>query len=123
MEKYPELKEEIKNMPNRVKVAKAGDEDELMVFIRKGKDLFVGYKNHKEKQPIASTFEEVYEKIKADYETSALSLSEFFWINYHQVLDKSAYFRKTLTKSNELSNQAFNPLHSILEKMLKRLNI
>lgn len=29
-------KEEIKNMPNRVKITKAGDEDELRVFIRKG---------------------------------------------------------------------------------------
>ncbi|MDW7998874.1 MAG: helicase-related protein [Thermodesulfovibrio sp.] len=115
-EKYPELEKEIKDMPNRVKVAKAGEEDELMVFIKKGKDLFVGYKNYAEKQPIASTFEEVYEKIKADYETSALPLSENFWNNYCQVLDKSAYFRRIPPKANELSTQAFNLLSGILEK-------
>ncbi|MCX8034511.1 MAG: SWF/SNF helicase family protein, partial [Thermodesulfovibrio sp.] len=121
MEKYPELEEEIKNMPNRVKVAKYAEENELMVFIRKGKDLFVGYKNYKEKQPIASTFEEVYEKIKADYETPALSLSENFWSNYHQVLDKSAYFKKTPPKANEISTQAFHLLNSILEKSYEQI--
>lgn len=48
-------------------------------------------------------------------------MSEFFWNNYHQVLDKSAYFRKTLTKSNKLSNQAFNLLNSILGKNVEKI--
>lgn len=113
-EQYPELEKEIKDMPNRVKVAKAGTEDELMVFIKKGKDLFVGYKNYNEKQPLAVTFEEVYEKIQATAETTSLPLTENFWLHYHQVLDKSAYFRRTPPKANEISTQAFNLLNTIL---------
>ncbi|MGB9711503.1 MAG: helicase-related protein [Thermodesulfovibrio sp.] len=113
-ERYPELEEEIKDMPNRVKVAKSGNEDELMVFVKKGKDLFVGYKNYIEKQPQAITFEEVYEKIETEHEEPVKSLSDDFWLHYHQVLDKSAYFRKSSPKANEISTQAFNLLNSIL---------
>ncbi len=120
-EKYPELEKEIKDMPNRIKVAKHGNEDELMVFVKKGKDLFVGYKNYTEKQPQAITFEEVYEKIKAEYEEPARNLSDDFWTNYHQVLDKSAYSRRSSQKANEISTQAFNLLNSILNIEDERL--
>ncbi|WP_141266315.1 helicase-related protein [Thermodesulfovibrio sp. Kuro-1] len=113
-EKFPELEAEIKDMPNRVKVAKAASDDELMVFIKKGKDLFVGYKNYSEKQPIASTFEEVYEKIKAESDTQSLPLSENFWIHYHQIFDKTAYFKKTPPKANELPTKAANLLSYML---------
>lgn len=113
-EAHPEIEGEIMDMPKRVKVAKPGTEDELMVFIKRGKDLFVGYKNYAEKQPIASTFEEVHEKIRAKSETQALPLSENFWIHYHQLLDKTAYFKKTPTRANDLSIKASNLLNSIL---------
>lgn len=118
---HPEIMQEITKIPNRVKVAKFGQEDELMVFIRKGKDLFVGYKKYSERQPVASTFEEVYEKIKAYPETQNIPLSKEFWTNYRMILDKSSYFRRTQIRSNEISIKAFNMLKSILEKNSNRI--
>lgn len=115
LEKYPHLKEEIKNIPNRVKVAKYGDQNELMVFVKKNKDLFVGYKNYAEKQPVATTFKDVYEKIKVDKDMESLPLSEDFWKNYHQILDTSSYLRRSIPRANDLSHQALNLLNSLLD--------
>lgn len=121
-EQYPEIEKEIKEMPNRVKVAKRDTKDELMVFIKKGKDLFVGYKDYEEKQPVALTFEEVYEKIKTTFVEPSLTLSNNFWTHYHQILDKSAYFKKTLPRANEISQQALNLLNNILDMKDAELN-
>lgn len=113
---YPDIIEEIKNMPVRVKVAKKGDKDELLVFIKKNKDLFVGYKDYLEKQPISSTFEEVYEKIIADKDEKSLPLSENFWRNYQLTLDKTAYKRLYIPKGKSLRDKAFNLLNFLLQE-------
>lgn len=115
-EDFPYLEAELKDMPKRIKVAKQGAEDEILVFVKKGKDLFVGYKSYDAKQPLAVTFEEVYEKIKVSPVEPSLTLTDNFWNHYHQVLDKSAYSKKTPPKANELSTKAYNLLNTLLEK-------
>ena len=117
---YPDMESDIKDMPNRVKVAKKGDEDEVLVFVKKGKDLFVGYKNYCEKQPSAVSFEEVYEKIKAVPDTPSLPLSENFWENYYRVFEKTAYTRFQ-QRGNDLAQKALNLLETILNMEDKRL--
>jgi len=114
-EQFPHVLEEIKSMPKRVKVAKKGKQNEVMVFIKKGKDLFVGYKDYTQKLPVATTFEEVFEKIKATPHEKAHPLSEEFWDHYNRVLEK-AYSKNTIPHSNNLSRKAQNLLSSLLQK-------
>ena len=113
-EHFPDVLQEIQNMPKRVKVAKKGEQKELLVFVKKGKDLFVGYKDYTQKLPIATTFEETYEKIKTTAGEKSLPLSEEFWIHYNMVLDKEAYSRNTTPRSNDLSQKAYNLLNYLL---------
>lgn len=112
---YPEVMEEIKNMPSRVKVAKKGDKNELLVFIKKNKDLFVGYKDYTEKQPVSKTFEEVYEKVIAKKDAEKLQLSEDFWRNYQAILDKNAYKRFYSSRGRSVKDKAYNLLNSLLQ--------
>jgi len=120
---HPELEEEFKNMPRRIKVAKKGEENEVLVFVKKGKDLFVGYKSYNESYPRAVTFEEVYEKIVATPEEPSLPLSKDFWKNYHFTLDRTKYklSLKGTSSPNELSNKAKNLLKTLLELNLETL--
>lgn len=113
---YPEIIEEIKDMPKRVKVAKKGEENELLVFKKKGKDLFVGYKNYKEKQPEPVTFEEIYERIIAQKDEEALPLSENFWENYNLTLEQTAYKRYSNSKGKSTKDKAYNMLNALLQE-------
>jgi superfamily II DNA or RNA helicase len=112
-ENYPEVIKEIQNMPHRVKTAKRSDKNELMVFIRKGKDLFVGYKDYTEEDPRIVSFEEVYEKIKATPETERLKISKDFWDNYKVVLNKDEY-TKNESKLRITERKAHNLLNGLL---------
>ncbi len=115
IEKYPELKEELKDMPKRIKVAKKGDNNELMVFVKKGKDLFVGYQNYSEKQPKAVTFEEVFEKIRAKEDDKRLPLSENFWKFYHLILESSSFEKRGAASPRSLKEQAYGVLKSLID--------
>jgi len=119
-ENHPEVIKEIQNMPHRVKTAKQSDKNELMVFIRQGKDLFVGYKDYAEKQPKTVSFEEVYERIKATPETERLKISKDFWSHYDIVFDKKAYTkRKTSQRDTEI--KAHNLLNHLKDKDIGEL--
>jgi len=115
MDTHPELKEELKNIPKRVKVAKRGSLNELMVFVKKGKDLFVGYQNYLEKQPKAVTFEEVFEKIKAEPKEEKIPLSENFWKFYHLILEKSSFERGRGDSPRSLQEQAYGVLNTLIK--------
>ncbi len=112
--KHPEIQKEIKDLPCRIKVAKPGEKDELLVFVRKGNDLFVAYHPYDEKLPRVTSFEEVYEKVKADYNTPRLEWSDNFWNSYHLILEK--HFKKPyVKKGKDLSEKAYNLLNNILK--------
>jgi superfamily II DNA or RNA helicase len=117
---YPEVIKEIQNMPQRVKTAKESNKNELMVFIRKGKDLFVGYKDYTERQPKTVSFEEVYEKIKATPETERLKVSKDFWSNYEIVFDKKAYTKRK-SKPRAIEEKALNLLNDLKDKDIGEL--
>ncbi|MFN4245173.1 MAG: helicase-related protein [Brevinematia bacterium] len=118
---FPEIEERIRNMPFRIKVAKKGDNDELFVFIKKRNDLFIGYKDYREKSPKLVTFDEIYEKVKVkDRETPGLSLSQNFWENYYQIVEEKGFQKLYLKKGTDTSLKAINLLKSMQkEKELK----
>ncbi len=112
--KHPEIQKEIKNLPCRIKVAKPGKKDELLVFVRKGNDFFVAYHPYHKKLPRVTSFEEVYEKIKADPEASRLELSDNFWNSYHLILEK--HFEKPYIKrGKDLNEKAYNLLNTLFK--------
>ncbi|AEH23141.1 helicase domain-containing protein [Thermodesulfobacterium geofontis OPF15] len=114
--KYPEIEKEISNLPKRIKVAKRGESYELLVFVKKGKDLFVSYKDYRKAIPEAVSFEKVIEKVRCEKDEPALSLSSDFWDHYDQILnERIAYQKSRQLKPNELSNKAFNLLNTLLK--------
>jgi superfamily II DNA/RNA helicase len=115
LEKYPWIKEELEGMPRRVKVAKKGEKNELMVFIRRGKDLFVGYKDYSQSMPLEVSFEEVYEKIKASPEEKGRELSPEFWEHYQKVLSSHSFVIKRARSENSLESKAFNMVSTLLK--------
>lgn len=90
-------------------------------LVKKGKDLFVGYKNYKDKSPQVVSFEKVYEKIKADKDEERLNLSEYFWENYNQILEKENFLKHHREASNDSWSKAYNLLKTLLERKDERL--
>ncbi|MEO0259001.1 MAG: helicase-related protein [candidate division WOR-3 bacterium] len=113
-EKYPMIMRKIESFPKRVKTAKTGEKDELLVFIKKGKDIFVGYKDYNEKKASDSiNIEDAFNKLRCDESTKALPLSERFWEAYRNILGKQR-IRIKPHPHNSLENKAHNLVSSIL---------
>ncbi|MCS6955332.1 MAG: helicase-related protein, partial [Candidatus Calescibacterium sp.] len=87
----PEVINRITNFPPRVKVSKPGKKNELIVFIRRNKDIFIAYKDYESSNPLIVSFEDVLNKVRCDPNTPSLPLSQQFWENYKIILDKSHY--------------------------------
>ncbi len=114
-EKYGDVVRRLERLPNRIKVAKRGNENELMVFVRRDKELFVGYKRYDGSLPVYSNFEEVYDKIKASPNEPLLELSNNFWENYLILLEKRNYERSGKVSLNKVAQKAVNLLESLLK--------
>jgi superfamily II DNA or RNA helicase len=113
---YPEVVNNIENMPNRVKVSKPYSNDEILVFIKRGNDLFVLYKDYSNKKVLSVPFESfAYERIRCDFYTPALELSKNFWGNYNHILSKNAnLFRRS---HKDYIQKAFNILSTLINKV------
>ena len=114
LKKYPWVKQELEEMPRRIKVAKKGEKNELMVFIRRGKDLFVGYKDYSQSMPVEVSFEEVYEKIKASPDDESKELSPEFWEHYNQIL-RGLFTTLSPISDNSLESKARNMVETLLK--------
>ena len=114
-EDNPQIISQIEKLPNRIKVSKKGNENELILLIKKGKNLFVNYKSYSEDQPLTVSFEEIYEKIKATPEEKPLEKSEKFWEVYEQLksYEKNKQYKPT---ANDPEVKARNMLKSLLSK-------
>ncbi len=118
-EKHPEVLKAVEEFPYRVKTAKRHSQENLIVLIKKGTDLFVGYKEPEGKPKIVS-FEDVYEHIKASYQDRPLELSESFWKNYNELLNYTAVRVKEIRNLRRSHTEARSMLKTILkDKELK----
>jgi len=114
LEKHPWMKKELEEMPHRIKVAKSGEKNELMVFIRRGKELFVGYKDYSQSMPLEVSLEEVYEKIKSSPEEKGRELSPQFWEHYNQIL-RGPFTSLSPISDNSLESKARNMVETLLK--------
>ncbi len=120
--KNPKVLENLKNLPVRIKISKKGNDNELMVFIKKNKDLFIGYQNYNNKYPENLNFQQVFEKIKADITDINLPLSNLFWKNYHQILEGTFFEQyQTIRASNTLYEISYRTLKGIIQLQHQKL--
>jgi len=85
---HPDILDRIDQFPSRVKTAKSTDQNELLVFRRKGLGIFIqSVENTLEEKPEVNSplFEEVLSKITCDDTTPRLPLSKQFWPAYDAI--------------------------------------
>lgn len=114
----PEVIEAIKKCPSRVKVAKRFTENELLVFLKKGRLYIHGlkYEDGESAQPYQAPFEDVFQKIICSKDENKLSLSEAFWPVYEE-LKKFKDHRITPLSEQSLEQKAINNLKTFIAKV------
>ncbi len=92
-EENPGLIENLINFPRRVKVAKKGKENELLVFFKKGRLYVSGSATDLEKpEPSNRTFEDVFDKIICPANEKTLDWNtDNFWKTYQAIQDFRDY--------------------------------
>lgn len=111
--KDPSLIERLKSFPQRVKVAKKSDKDELFVVVRKGRNLHILHTDY-ENQPEIKSLEEVIDRIRSSPDEKAIGLSSRFWQAYEDALKEAGV--QSRYRENSLEAKAHNNLKTMLKK-------
>jgi SNF2 family DNA or RNA helicase len=115
---HPEIIERVAQYPARVKTAKSFNDDQLIVFRRKGLGLFIQTVENTlaDKKEITSVLlEDELSKIECQSDEPLLSLSPHFWSAYEAVKLHRDPIRSS-GNENSLEVKAFNNLNYALEK-------
>ncbi|MBN1493408.1 MAG: DEAD/DEAH box helicase family protein [Candidatus Omnitrophica bacterium] len=115
---HPEMIASLKKYPPRIKVAKHYTENELLVFLRKGRLYIHGVKYNSENKPdvYQTTFEEVFKKIACSESEKALALSDNFWEAYESV-KKFKEYRVIPPSEQSLEQKALNNLTTLINQI------
>lgn len=108
----PELIETLKKYPPRIKVAKKYSDNELLVFLKKGR-LYVysvKYGEDGKNQISSTTFEDVFEKIICEQGEKSLIFSNRAWENYEKFKNFKEY-RIGIVNDQSLETKALNNLN------------
>lgn len=118
----PELIEDLKNYPPRIKVAKKSTENELLVFVKKGRMYIHGVKYDavKDNQIYQATLEEVFDKISCARDENKLPLSSYFWDWYEKVKKFKEYQRIPISEQS-LEQKALNNLNTFIKNPWEEL--
>jgi len=144
LKKYIEIKNEnpdpesdLSKFPPRIKVAKQYNENELIVFMRKGRMYInIAKVNEDGKEVInSSTFEEVFEKIECSKDEKGIKLSDEFWELYEKVknykgirslsdAEKSLEMKSVIALKSIITRPCDEVLHrlSFLRTLLEDIN-
>ncbi len=93
-ERYKDQIDALQNMPLRLKTAKPANKDELIVVVKSGASLYVIRNEEK------TTFEEVYESIKAQEDTPKIDFSKDFWEKYKRALETLKEVRSSISSDH-----------------------
>lgn len=118
----PEIIERLKNFPPRIKVAKKYNENELLVFFKRGRLYVSCAKTDTEKiEPYQTTFEEIFEKTKCDISEKSLNWNtEKFWQTYQSIQDFRD-FRLGIVSEQSLETKALNNLEYLIKENKEEL--
>ena len=119
----PDLVAHLEDFPARVKTAKANEQDELLVFRRKGLQLFIHTVPDTSAEELtvrAMTLQEALPHISCEAETPRLPLSSHFWPAYEKI---KRYREHVLMppSENSLLVKAENNLRSAMAKYAAEL--
>ncbi len=119
---HPDLAEELIDFPPRVKVAKQGDENELLVFFRKGRLYLqkVAYDNTDTSEAESITFEEALPKIECSPDEERLDLSPDFWDHYQEAKQVKEPGYQPLSPQS-IETKAVNNLKTLIKKDYEKL--
>ncbi len=111
---YPELVKAISNYPIRVKVAKHGDQNELLVFFKKDRLYVHGIScDGSGAKPFPITFEEVFDRVMCETDSPRLGLSDGFWDCYEQIKNFKE-IQSVPSGDQSLEQQALNNLKTLI---------
>ena len=112
---HPDLISALGEFPPRVKVAKKSSENELLVFLKKGRLYLHGarYGEDNKHKLFQSTFEEAFKKIACGPEEKPLELSEKFWDVYENIKSFRDY-RIGPVSEQSLEQQAITNLKTFI---------
>ncbi len=119
----PELIEKLMDFPTKVKVAKQGLENELLVFIKKGRLYVQGlhYESTNDGKPYTAAFEEVFPRIECSKEEPKLNLSDHFWNAYQQIKENKETIGEP-AGSKSLEMKAINNLRTLVHHPWEGIN-
>ena len=114
-EDHPALILALNSFPPRVKVAKKSGENELFVFLKKGRLYIHGatYSEDEKHALFQVTFEEVFERISCSPEEKPRELGERFWGVYENIKNFRDY-RLAPVSEQSLEQQAINNLRAFI---------
>ena len=122
-EKYPQIVQRVKNLPIRIKTAKAFAKNELLVLRKKGLSLFIQQNSDlsNEKSNISLiSFDELLQSVECKPDQKKLSLSANFWIQYERMKKFKPAF-KTTQAAISIEQKAFNNLNTAIKKYRNKL--
>ncbi len=115
----PELVASLQNYPPRIKAAKEYTENELLVFIKKGR-LYIHCLprgGDKKTDVYQASFEEVFDKIACPQDEKPLPLSDGFWAAYGDIKSFKEY-RSVPLSEQSLEQKALNNLKTFIDNVL-----
>ena len=117
-QEHPDVVRHLNDFPARIKTAKASDQDELLVFRRKGLQLFIYAVPDTSAEKVsvrALNLEESLPHIRCNADTPRLPLSPRFWPAYHTI-KRHREHTPMPPGENSLFVRAENNLRSAIEK-------
>jgi hypothetical protein len=116
----PEVIQRISELPPRIKVAKAFNQNGLVVFIKKGLGLFIRGIIDGGTKPDDLVFENTLSLIQCSKEEKSVPFSDLFWDNYHKVRE---YKESSGPPSSEISmeKKALNNVTTLVQSNLPEM--
>ncbi|MDD5638619.1 MAG: helicase-related protein [Candidatus Pacebacteria bacterium] len=114
---YPELIKSLDKFPLRVKVAKKYSEDELLVFIKKGRLYIYSAKIDESLKPnyLPVDFEDAIDEARCNYNESPVELSNNFWDLYEGIKNFKEGKSQMSLPENSIEQKAKNNLNTLKE--------
>jgi superfamily II DNA or RNA helicase len=121
---YPQLAQDLADFPPRVKVAKAGQENELLVVFKKSRLYIQGIQYDAEdgSEPTALTFEEALPKIACSEDQEKLDLSPVFWDHYQEARQVKEPGYQPLSPQS-IEKKAINNLKTLITRDYEKLKL
>jgi len=118
----PELVKKLKDYPSRIKVAKKFNENELLVFFKKGRLYIYGIKEDEEdnNQVYQIIFDEIFDKILCDKDERKINLSKSFWDSYKKVKKYKGHYHIPVSEQS-LEQKALINIRTFIESSWESL--